>query len=127
MDQAVWSSSNDTHPDARSRTIHFPFSFQLPKDLPPSFYYMGAGYSSEITYSIEVVGHRAGLLHRNRRVGKIFPLVPAANIRGEPAIVGLLEGWKGRWKTITTGDEIRQGLWGRYSKIDVEVSWLISL
>jgi hypothetical protein len=123
MDQTLWASNN-ANSDAESHTIRLPFSFQLPKDLPPSFKHVGVGYSGEITYSIQIVGQRAGLLQRNRRVGRVFPLMPAVGIQGVCAKVDLLAGWKGTWKTITSDSKIRRGLWGQQSKIEVEVSRL---
>jgi hypothetical protein len=122
-DQKIWSSSN-SHSDIGSPTLRLPFSFQLLENLIPSFHFHRFGRRGVTTYSIEVVGQRTGALQRNRRVGKVFPLVQAASAQETHAKTDLLEDWKGLWKTVKSSSEIRQGLWGGYSKVDVEVSSL---
>lgn len=120
-DQTLWTLGS-VFPLPGSHVIRLPFTFQLPELLPPSFHYSGIGRLAHIGYSIEVVGHRPGIFARNRRVGRVFPLVPAADPLDVATRFDFLSGWNGEWSNTQVGDDIRQGLFGQYSRVDMEVS-----
>ncbi|KAJ7810750.1 hypothetical protein B0H14DRAFT_2607035 [Mycena olivaceomarginata] len=61
---------------ADSDVVSLPFRFTLPEDLPPSFAF--GSYSATVRYSLEVVGERPGVFHRNRRVRRVLVVMPAA-------------------------------------------------
>lgn len=119
MDQDIWSPGT-VYPDAGSHTVNLPFSFQLPDNLPPSFHFSAFGRRGAISYSIEVVGKRPGI-QRNRRIGRVFPIVPAATHPQVEASRLLADGWSEHWKKINAEDNVRQGLWGSYSRVEIAV------
>ncbi|KAJ7458867.1 hypothetical protein FB451DRAFT_1563751 [Mycena latifolia] len=84
--------------EAGSPVIAHPFRFQLPENLPPSFHCSGNSCRATISYSLEVVGDRPGLLRANRRIRRLISV-----------------GWTGPWKDITRDQKLRVGLWGDHS------------
>lgn len=118
LDQEIWSPGV-AYPAASSHTLSLPFSFQLPDDLPPSFHFSPFGRRGVISYSIEIVGKRAGL-QRNRRIGRIVPIIPSASHPQAEATRLLTGGWSDQsWKKINVESNIRQGLWSSYSRVEV--------
>jgi hypothetical protein len=121
IDATLWTIGS-AFPEPGSHILCLPFGFQLPEDLPSSFYHSALGRRAQISYSIEVIGHRPGIFTRSRRIGQLFPLVSAAMPNEIIARTNLLNGWDSEVRTLYVGSEIRQGLWGHYSRIDAEVS-----
>jgi hypothetical protein len=115
----LWTLSSAI-PKSDSETLRIPFNFQLPNHLPPSFYVHGD--ETQISYSIEAVGGRTGSFSPIWRTGHVFPLIPAATEQEIAAQKHLLSGWTGAWSTFTAGLNVRRGLWGDYSRVDIEVS-----
>lgn len=120
-DLMLWTPGS-AFPAPDTHVLRLPFTFQLPDTLPPSFHYIGGGIMGRIGYSVEVVGHRPGRFTRNRRVGCVFPLLPVADPLDVSTRMDLLSGWNGNWKKIEVGKDIRQGLFGQYSHVEIEIS-----
>jgi hypothetical protein len=99
----------------------------LPPNLPPSFHYAHHQRTVVISYSIEVVGSRHGLFHANRRVRKIFSVVPAADPYELNANAALRQGWNGQWRPTVNSRELREGIFGDYSEAKVEASIMVTL
>ncbi|CAK5266094.1 unnamed protein product [Mycena citricolor] len=117
LDQTLWDQSNANG----SGVLSCPFQFQLPPNLPPSFHYDHKNRTVAISYAIEVVGHRRGLLHSNRRVRKIFSVLPAGNAWEINSAATLKQGWQGPWKPLELTKEIRHGiLFGEYSEATIQ-------
>ncbi|KAJ7300754.1 hypothetical protein DFH08DRAFT_907930 [Mycena albidolilacea] len=115
--QSLWTSES---PHSDSDIVSFPFRFTLPEDLPPSFAF--GSYSAVVRYSLEVVGERPGVFHRNRRVRRVLVVMPAASEDQVLARESLRQGWNGPWKAITQDEKVRQGIWGEYSRVHASVS-----
>ncbi|KAJ7359077.1 hypothetical protein DFH08DRAFT_1074650 [Mycena albidolilacea] len=116
--QSLWTSSDSAQAD--SDVVSLPFRFTLPEDLPPSFAF--GSYSATVRYSLEVVGERPGVFHRNRRVRRVLVVMPAATESQLIARESLRQGWNGPWKATTQDEKVRQGIWGEYSRVHVSVS-----
>ncbi|KAJ7185446.1 hypothetical protein C8R46DRAFT_379489 [Mycena filopes] len=112
---SLWTSET---PDTGSDVVSFPFRYKLPEDLPPSFYC----WEGTVRYSLEVVGERSGILHRNRRARKVFSVTPAATQSQLLTKESLRQGWPGPWKEIKHEEKIRQGIWGEYSHVYATLS-----
>ncbi|KAJ7856188.1 hypothetical protein B0H14DRAFT_2578921 [Mycena olivaceomarginata] len=89
---------------ADSDVVSLPFRFTLPKDLPPSFAF--GSYSATVRYSLEVVGERPGVFHRNRRVRRVLVVMPAATESQLIARESLRQGWNGPWKATTQDEKV---------------------
>ncbi|KAH9937914.1 uncharacterized protein BXZ73DRAFT_100129 [Epithele typhae] len=118
-DITAWARGAGPHgPD--SDTLAVPFSFTLPPDLPPSFHHVGVGYSDvgTVRYSIAAVGVRKGRLRTNKRHRVPLAVVP------EDAVGARIKAAPGahQRKTYRREERIRKGLWGDYSRVEVELS-----
>ncbi|KAJ7935255.1 hypothetical protein B0H13DRAFT_2649970 [Mycena leptocephala] len=118
VDQQIWDHFNSPQ---GPETLVCPFQIQLPQVLPPSFHYSHHAHTVAISYSIEVVGSRHGLFHSDRRVRKIFSIVPAASQGELQTNVALRQGWNGQWKRVSNNRELRHGLFGDHSEAMVEL------
>jgi hypothetical protein len=119
VDQQIWDHFNSQQ---GGEILSCPFSIPLPPNLPPSFHYSHRTRTVVISYSIEVVGSRRGLFHANRRVRKIFSVVPAASPDELRATAALRQGWNGPWKPIVNNRELRYGILGDYSEAKIELT-----
>lgn len=119
-DQTIWDQFNAPQ---GAQVFSCPFQLQLPPNLPPSFHYSHMNRKVAISYSLEIVGSRHGLFHANRRIRKIFSVVPAATGYELNANAALRQGpWGGPWKPISYSREIRHGIFGDHSQAKMEVS-----
>ncbi|KAJ7104576.1 hypothetical protein C8R43DRAFT_1047286 [Mycena crocata] len=118
VNQTIW---DQFHNSGGAQVIACPFQLPLPQSMPPSFHYAGHSKSAVISYSIEVVGARHGMFHANRRVRKIFSVLPAATPWELNTNASLHQGWNGPWKPISTNKEMRKGIFGDYSQSKIEV------
>ncbi|KAJ6521326.1 hypothetical protein B0H19DRAFT_1353128 [Mycena capillaripes] len=118
IDQQIWDNFNT---QTGVQILVCPFQIQLPPNLPPSFYYSHHARTVAISYSIEVVGARHGMFHANRRVRKIFSVVPAATAWELNASATLRQGWNGPWKPIANNRQLRKGIFGDYSEAKMEL------
>ncbi|KAJ7072712.1 hypothetical protein C8F01DRAFT_258612 [Mycena amicta] len=119
LDQLLWDQTNSAQ--GLPQVIQCPFQLPLPPNLAPSFHYSHNNRAVTISYSIEVVGSRHGLFHANRRIRKIFSVVPAASPWELNATASLRQGWQGPWKPYTIKKEIRHGLFGDHSEATMEL------
>ncbi|KAJ6495360.1 hypothetical protein C8R45DRAFT_1133836 [Mycena sanguinolenta] len=120
--QPLWSSKSAP---SDAGVVSYPFQFTLPENLPPSFCYGTRKYSptpATITYSLEIVGVRPGAFHRNRRIRRVFLVMPAASESQLLASESLRQGWEGPWKVTTKDAKMRQGIWGDYSHVYATLS-----
>jgi hypothetical protein len=93
----------------------------LPENLPPSFHCDAHSRGGAISYSLEVVGDRPGIFRTNRRIRRVFSVVPAASQNQLLYKESLRQGWIGAWKDIKQAEQLRQGIWGEYSRAHVTV------
>ncbi|KAF7315033.1 Arrestin-N domain-containing protein [Mycena indigotica] len=119
LDQVLWDQSSA--PQGLPSVIQCPFQLPLPPNLPPSFHYSHSNHTVTVSYSIEVVGSRHGVFHANRRVRKIFSVVPAASPWELNTTAAIKQGWNGPWKPQTIKKEIRHGLFGDHSEATMEL------
>ncbi|KAJ7772019.1 hypothetical protein DFH07DRAFT_803422 [Mycena maculata] len=111
--QILWKQGT-AFPEPGSHVLSCPFQFQLPANLPPSFY-CASNSRGAISYSLEVVGDRPGLFRLNRRLRRLISVVPAASQGQLLAKESLNQGWSGPWRDIKAAEKMRQGIWGDYS------------
>lgn len=116
----VWRKG-EIYPPPNSDTLRLHFQFRLPNDLPPSIQTSKRGGWARIQYHIKLVGARPGMLQSNRRIVRVFPVVPLDPI-GLPNRLALEQGWKGDWMTKYFKKELRRGIWGGFSKVAIEFS-----
>ncbi|KAK7039609.1 arrestin-N domain-containing protein [Favolaschia claudopus] len=122
FNQPLWSASNSSESDD---VASYPFRFTIPENLPPSFCYCEKWMSrpsATVRYSLEVVGTRPGVFHRNRRVQRVFLVMPAATASQLEQAETMRQGWSGPWKGNPAEDKIRQGIWGDYSHVSATLS-----
>jgi hypothetical protein len=119
-DIVLWGQGT-TYPSPGPHTLTFPFAFVLPLDLPPSFHAECGREHGTISYSVEAVGDRFGLFHRNRRLGVIFPVLPFASPLQTDARAQLLSGWAGQWHQEVAAERVRKRPWGEYGYIQAEL------
>ena len=97
--------------------MRLPFRFTLPVDqLPPSFKFQSSWQWAHVKYSVCAVGARKGRLTPNRRHRVPFPVLPIDELGTSVRKAGETQGWK----RFSNEDSIRKGLWGDYSKVQVE-------
>ncbi|KAJ6582159.1 hypothetical protein B0H19DRAFT_1061605 [Mycena capillaripes] len=116
-----------TYSEPDSHVLSFPFQFQFPDNLPPSFHH-STSYSAEpchanISYSLEVLGHRTRFFRLNRRIRRLISVVPAASQEQLLAKEVLRQGWNGPWRDITHEEKLRRGIWGDYSHARVKAGF----
>ncbi|KAJ7037959.1 hypothetical protein C8F04DRAFT_1090779 [Mycena alexandri] len=118
--KSLWTQGT-VFPEAGSHVLSFPFQFQLPTTLPPSYHCDGHSRGGAISYSLEVVGDRPGIFRTNTRIRRVFSVVPAASDSQLLTKESLRQGWDGSWKDTMREDKIRQGLWGDYSRVSASL------
>ncbi|KAF8194783.1 hypothetical protein K438DRAFT_1719540 [Mycena galopus ATCC 62051] len=118
IDHQIWDNFNSPQ---NIQILTCPFSIQLPSELPPSFHYSSGSHTAAVSYSISVVGSRHGLFHANRRIRKIFSVIPAATGYELSAHEALRQGWNGPWKSIVNNRKMRRGIFGDYADAKVEL------
>ncbi len=122
---SIWRKGR-AYPPSDSDVLRIPFQLQLPLNVPPSCQYSGGHKKANIGYFVEVVGVRPGLLSSNRRMLRPFAVVPP-----DPAGVAIRASLQANWiggacNTIRRTNNIRQGIWGDYSKVKLEVCFFPS-
>lgn len=116
----LWDQGS-AFPEPGSHVLSFPFQFELPESLPPSFHCWAYHRHATIAYSLEVVGEWLRFFRLNRRIRRLISVVPAASQNQLLAKETLMLGWTGPWKDITHEEKLRQGIWGEYSHARVKV------
>ncbi|KAJ7223730.1 hypothetical protein B0H12DRAFT_1150509, partial [Mycena haematopus] len=119
--QSLWTQGT-AFPAPGTHLLSLPFQFTLPASLPPSFHCDAHSRGGAITYSLEVVGDRPGIFRANRRIRRVFPVVPAAVPNQLLVKESLRQGWLGAWRDIKRNEQLRQGIWGEYSRAAVTLS-----
>ncbi|KAF7344443.1 Arrestin-N domain-containing protein [Mycena sanguinolenta] len=121
--QILWTSQSRRRD---SDVVSCPFRFDLPENLPPSFWYAPTKSSprpaATIKYSLKVVGFRPGSFHRNRRIRRVFLVMPSASESQLLARESLRQGWEGPWKITAKDAKVRRGIWGDYSRVSATLS-----
>ncbi|KAJ6588694.1 hypothetical protein B0H19DRAFT_1248312 [Mycena capillaripes] len=124
--QVLWTRGS-AFPEAGSHVISCPFQFQLPENLPPSFYCDAYSSGGAISYSLEVVGDRPGIFRLNRRIRRVFSVVTAASQAQLITKESLRQDWiGGLWRYFKQEKQLRQGVWGEYSRAYATVCYLIA-
>lgn len=116
---SVWTKGS-AWPLTDEGILRIPFQFLLPLDVQPSCKYGGISKDGDVSYLIEAVGVRNGLLSLNRRVSKPFAVVPPDPV-GLELRKSLLSGWTGPLRTISKSENMRRGVWGSYAESKAEV------
>jgi hypothetical protein len=112
-----------TNQQPGSGVLELPFEFTLPADLPPALHaHSGHWYKATISYAVQVVAERPGLLRFNRRIGQTFPVLPLATDEQAKVAPRLSQGWDGDWKTSEKTHLVRKGLWGDHAKVEGQVN-----
>ncbi|KAF7344476.1 Arrestin-N domain-containing protein [Mycena sanguinolenta] len=119
--RVLWTPGS-AFPTPDSHIVSLAFQFQLPANLPPSFHCDAHARGGAISYSLEVVGDRPGIFRTNRRIRRVFSVVPAASQNQLLVNDSLRQGWLGPWKDIKRNEQLRQGIWGEYSRAAVTLS-----
>ncbi|KAJ6495379.1 hypothetical protein C8R45DRAFT_824019 [Mycena sanguinolenta] len=122
-DQVLWTQCSGAFPAADPHVISLPFQFQLPANLPPSFLCDdGADARGAISYLLEVEGAGPSISRPNPRVRRAFSVVPAASQNQLLVKEFLQQGWQGAWRDVSQNEQLRQGIWGEYSRAAVTLS-----
>ncbi|KAJ6497531.1 hypothetical protein C8R45DRAFT_983269 [Mycena sanguinolenta] len=103
-----------TFPAPGSHILPCDFEFLLPENLPASFHCETHHQRATISYGIEIIGQRTGFHRTNRRIRRLFSVIPAASL-SQLDQNSLRHGWHGRWKDFTQEEKLRHGIWGDYS------------
>lgn len=74
--------------------------------------------SASISYAIEVVGESSSKLARNKRVGAVFAVIPAAAPEDVDARQRLMAPWSGPFRDISKQESIRTAPWESYSHLE---------
>jgi Arrestin (or S-antigen), N-terminal domain len=118
-DRVLWTQ--ETQPPAGTDVMQLPFEFQIPKDSPASFHSDRSRGGANISYGIEVVADRPGLFRFNRRIGRVFAVLPIATQEDVEGAFQIGQGWSGEWKSFENSRLIRKRIWGEYSRVHAEV------
>ncbi|KAK7039593.1 arrestin-N domain-containing protein [Favolaschia claudopus] len=118
----IFWETGSAFPLTATDVISFPFHFTLPPDLPPSFHCDGHSRGGTISYALEVVGDRPGLFRSNRRLRRVFVVVPPAFENQMLVVEQLRQGWEGGWRDIKQNEQLRKGIWGEYSRAFVTLT-----
>lgn len=120
-DKILWTQAEGRYPPAGSNILRLPFEFQIPRDAASSFHTEDYRQEATISYGIEVVADRPGILRFNRRLGSVFPVLSMATREEAEDAFRLRQGWNGEWKTVERSEEIRKHLWGERSSVQAQV------
>ncbi|KAI0774618.1 hypothetical protein BD413DRAFT_535211 [Trametes elegans] len=121
-ERSLWTRA--ASPGESTDTRRFPFRFDLPPDLPPSFAWGTNGREAFVSYRVVAVGARPGALRLNRRVKAALAVVPrdaGTGLRARERIGVLGIGEEGAWRTEFKEEKIRKGLWGDYATVQVKL------
>ena len=83
VEHSLWKKGvSSASPSPGSSVLSLPFQFHLPEkqDLPPAFFHHWRMDTVKVLYSIEVVGHRPGMLHLARKVHVPIIVIPQGDI-----------------------------------------------
>lgn len=101
--------------------VLFPFQFVLPVNVLPSIDWShGSDVRGSVSYFVEIVGTREGMLHRNRRVRVAFPVLPP-DYQGAVVNKSLRTRIPYPTKTTDVHKEIRRGIFGGYANVTLQV------
>ncbi|GJE84028.1 arrestin-N domain-containing protein [Phanerochaete sordida] len=96
--------------------LRVPFSFVLPRDLPPSCEVVCSHWAGSVVYALLITARRSGM-HKNEVLEEHIAVVPGSR-KGAALHATLSAGpWEGEWKTVRAEKDIRRGLWGEYSHV----------
>ncbi|KAI0741772.1 hypothetical protein C8Q80DRAFT_1110257 [Daedaleopsis nitida] len=115
-DTSLWSRGG-AYPQPGSHTLRCPFKFTLPPEVPPSFHYASRSYGANVRYSVTAVGVRKGR-RINKRHQVTFAVLPLDKVGARIKAAGETHGWK----KFNREERIRKGLFGEYSKVEVELA-----
>ncbi|KAJ3474845.1 hypothetical protein NLI96_g12225 [Meripilus lineatus] len=117
---SMWTKGS-AYPTDSTNVLRLPFRIPLPQNAPPSCQYSGPRKTGEISYFVEVVGVRPSMFSMNIREKRSFNVVPR-DPAGLLIRAALESGFVGPTKTITSDMHIRKGMWGKYSRVNMELT-----
>lgn len=120
-DISLWQKGCALYPPPGTHVLRLPFRFTLPVDLPPSCAYRGGKWRGVIAYYVAVVGIRASGFRGDFTAQRPFTVLPV-NIHGANLRSLLRLGWNGAWKSFKASKEIRRGIWGDCSQVQVTLA-----
>lgn len=117
---SVWNHTTHPSPSTGQVTL-VPFQFVLPPNVLPSFDWQhGRDERGSVSYFVEIVGTREGMLHWNRRVRVAFPVLPL-DYQGAMVNRSLRNRVPYPTRTWETHKEMRRGIWGGYANATLQV------
>jgi hypothetical protein len=115
----LWTEGDDlASPDTFKRI--FPFQFDLPSHLPPSFKAASARQIGDITYYIQLISVRSNTFKKTRCARKIFCVIPATTSKNVYYKSLLLDEWKHGLQSLKVENQIRRWPWEDYSHVQAE-------
>lgn len=122
---SVWNRTQSPSPSG-SQVILIPFQFILPPNVLPSFDWdHGIDVRGSVSYFIEIVGVREGMLHRNRRVRVAFPVLPP-DFQGAMANKSLRSRVPYPTRTADVHKDIRRGIFGGHANVTMQVRFCVN-
>lgn len=115
----MWAKESGVSPPPGSSTLRIPFRLPLPNNLPPSCKIEPYSEKGAVGYYIEAVGKRPGLRF-NKKSTIPFAVLPSHSSGAQLKEV-LQQGWRGGWKSVQEQKEIRRGIWGEHSHVQMIV------
>ncbi|THH28249.1 hypothetical protein EUX98_g5935 [Antrodiella citrinella] len=117
---SIWSRANGPRPDG-AQMLQIPFQFVLPPNALPSFdWNHGVDLQASISYFVEIVGVRDGMLHRNRRVRAGLAVLPP-DPQGAMVNRTLRLRLPYEWRIAEAHKKIRRGIFGKYARVTAEL------
>jgi hypothetical protein len=101
--------------------LDLPFSIDLPADLPPSFHARSGKNGGLMSYCLEVVAERHGMLHRDRRIAKVLTVLSRAQAEHVASADLLRQGVVKAWGSVAKTLRIRRWAWGERADVSTRV------
>ena len=115
----IWSSG--TPPPPGTHVIRVPFSFVLPIDLPPSFFFKKGSTRGLTSYTVKLIMKRRGLLRLNKEIEVPFSVTSPSSPFDVDNKNALLSGWSGPMTLFRDQKQVRFGPFGQHSYVQVQV------
>jgi hypothetical protein len=119
----LWNESKGPH----QGSLTFPFTFKLPKTLPPSMQVDDGSSKGKISYVVEIDADRKGL-RMDKSVKEKFTVLPVPDSYQIADTQKIRAGWRGPWKTYERTETVSKNFWSEGSaSLTVQVSPVLSI